>query len=119
MIVIPYKGYPELINSHWGDLAYWAYDQYINRGRGAIYIQKETPGGDENTRENFRYVTYDGEARHLDPGISKIIGEYRPGSEVIIQYIQENAGIRTVRVRAADPGRRPEVVWFTRLTSGI
>ena len=119
MAVIPYKAYPEIITSDWGRLSSWAYDQYLVKGRGALYIQKNASSRWSGMEENYRYIPYDRKGREIEPRIGKIIDDYDPAKEIVVQFIHLDSGIRTIRVSAANRFSRPIRIWFDRLLPGF
>ena len=114
MAVIPYKAYPKIITSDWGRLASWAYDQYLVKGRGAIYIQKNVSSRWGGMKENFRYVPYNRRGKDIEPRIGEIIDDYDPEKEIVVQFIHLDSGIRTIRVSAANRLSQPDRIWFRR-----
>ncbi len=93
----------------WDALAFVAYDWYEKMGRLVVGIeQDETDPG----RARLLAAVYDFQAGKPDSTTAKLLSEYDPNTEIIIQFIDKKSRVRTQRVRTAPGGRHPKRVFF-------
>ena len=93
----------------WETLAFVAYEWYEKMGRLVVGIdQDETdPAG-----AKLLAAVYDFEAGKPDPATAKLLSEYDPDTEIVIQFIDKKSRVRTQRLRTAPGTRYPKRVFF-------
>jgi hypothetical protein len=94
-----------ILNDHWEQIALFAFDHFIKRGRGVVGI--ENKGG----QIRLSYITYDFESTP-HPEAIRFIAEYNPEWEIVIQCFRQDGSLRTMRVKTAPEARHPWRIWW-------
>ncbi len=104
---IPY--YVRNALNDWETLAFVAYDWYEKMGRILVGIDQDDadPAG-----AKLIAVLYEFEAGKPDPVTAKLLAEYDPDTEVIVQFIDKTKHIRTQRLRAGSGAQHPKKIFF-------
>jgi hypothetical protein len=97
-----------LLAHSWDDLCRYAYEQFLNFGRGFIGIDR-TPTNDDYQLMFVRV----GEGSTLDVAIKNSVAAYNPETEMVIHFACAQDQYRTVRLRSQN-GRGPKSVWEER-----
>lgn len=97
-----------IITECWESIAFVAFDGFRRWGRGIVALMEE-----HDSMEQC-YVVYNEE--QPDPHTARLIEEYDPAWEVLVQYLQSNGSAVTLRLRTRPDQRHPWRVWlFSRL----
>ena len=93
----------------WETLAFVAYDWYEKMGRLVVGIDH-----DETDPEGAKLmaVVYEFEAGKPDPLTAKLLAEYDPDTEIIIQFVDKTKHIRTQRLRDGSGAQHPKKIFF-------
>ena len=107
----------KILDSHWEDIAYFAYEGYSAEGRGAVFLERKESARDPlEEKIQMGYAVYDYEAGRPDKESARLIKEYDPKWEIVIQYMQNDGSVRTMRLKTAPGARHPWRIWlFDRL----
>jgi hypothetical protein len=98
--------FDHIMNVYWEQIACYAYDGYREHGRGAVGIKKiAAGGGSEDPEFTLCYILYDYDNQKPNPAAAKLIADYDPSYELVMQYLRQDGSVRTARIRTA-PGRR-------------
>lgn len=95
----------DLLKDAWDKLAIFAYEQFLNHGRGLIGIDRP-PGDDEF---QFFYVTASQDATP-NGKIGALVTKYDPETEIVINYAYAEDLFRTVQMKTSNE-RGPKAVW--------
>jgi len=87
----------------WESIAFVAYEGYLNKGRGVVVLMEE-----QSTLEQS-YVPY--RADNADTRTAKLIAEYDPAWEVLVQYRRPDLATITLRIRTRPDQRHPWRIW--------
>ena len=93
----------------WEQLAFVAYDWYGRLGRHVIGVEKD-PANPDGVR--LLAVQYDYKKRQPDEKVARMLADYDPAWEMILQFVDDLERVRTQRVRTAPEGRHPKRVFF-------
>jgi hypothetical protein len=107
-----------ILGYYWDDIACFAFDGYHNNGRGVVALEKAIKEGDPEERElQMKYVIYDYEAGKPDKTSARLIENYDPNWEIVIQYLREDGSVHTMKIKTAPGASHPWRVWiFDRLS---
>lgn len=98
--------FDHIMKVYWEQIACYAYDGYREHGRGAVGIKKiSAEGAPEDPELTLCYILYDYNNYKPDAAAAKMIADYDPDYELVVQYFREDGSVRTARIRTA-PGRR-------------
>ena len=65
----------------------------------------------------MKYVIYDFKVGRPDKDAARLINDYDPSWEMVIQYLREDGSVHTMRIRTAPGASHPWRVWiFDRLS---
>ena len=105
--------FDQIMNVYWEQIACYAYDGYREHGCGAVGIEKIAAGGDpEDPEFPLCYILYDYNNQKPDPDAAKLIADYDPNYELLVQYLREDGSVRTARIRTAPGRRHPKRISF-------
>jgi hypothetical protein len=101
--------YIDNVLDEWETLAFLAYDWYEKAGRLVVGIEE-----DENNPSGAKMmgILYDFKAGKPDPTTARLLSEYDPDTEILIQFMDKKGDIRTQRVRTGPNARHPKRVYF-------
>ena len=107
----------QVLDNHWEDIACFAYKRYSAEGRGAVFLERKRSAGDPFEEQiQMGYAVYDYEARRPDKESARLIMEYDPKWEIVIQYMSDDESVRTIRFKTTPGARHPWRIWlFDRL----
>jgi hypothetical protein len=101
--------FDQIMNVSWEQIACFAYDGYRAEGRGAVGIEKVYSGADpEDLQFTLCFIVYDYDRQNPDPDAAKMIANYDPNYELVVQYLREDGSVRTARIRPAPGQRHPK-----------
>lgn len=103
------EDFNRLIRDCWESIAFVAFDGFQRMGRGVIALMDDLP------LEQCYSVYREGEA---DPRTARLITEYDPVWEVLVQYIQPEGSAVTLRIRTRSGQRHPWQIWMFDRTEG-
>lgn len=97
-----------IIADCWESIAFVAFDGFRKMGRGVVALMEELDSLEQC------YVVYpEGKP---DPRTARLIEEYDPAWEVLVQYLQPDGAAVTLRIRTRPDQRHPWRIWlFSRL----
>jgi hypothetical protein len=93
-----------LIRDCWESIAFVAFDGYLKMGRGVVALMM-----DDLPLEQCYVVYREGGA---DPRTARLVAEYDPVWEVLIQYVRPEGSAITLRIRTRPDQRHPWQVWM-------
>ena len=107
----------KILESHWEGIAFLAYEGYKAEGRGIVFLErKSSADGSLEEQVQMGYAVYDYEAGRPDKESARLITEYDPKWEIVMQYMRDDRSIRTMRLKTAPGARHPWRIWlFDRL----
>ena len=110
---IPDIDFHKILDNHWEDIACFAYEGYSTKGRGTVFLEKKGNAGSLLEEQiQMGYAIYDYEAGRPDKDSARLIMEYDPKWEVVIQYMQDDGSVRTMRLITAAGARHPWRIWL-------
>jgi len=92
------------VSDCWESIAFIAFDGFHKMGRGVVALMEEQDSLGQS------YVVY-GEDQP-DPRTARLIEEYDPIWEVLVQYVQEDGCPVTLRIRTRPDQRHPWRIWL-------
>jgi hypothetical protein len=96
-----------LVRDFWPDMACQAYDSFAAKGRGVLVIHKIRDAINlEDMKFEFDYTAYDDIAVETDANIARLVREYAPDDEFVVQYQRSENDIHTLLVKTP-PGESP------------
>ena len=95
----------DLIERSWDELCRYAYENFLNCGRGFIGVDR-TPKKDDYL---LMYATV-GPDSTLDTAIKTTVASYDPDTEMVLHFACAQNKFRTVRLKSQNR-RGPESVW--------
>lgn len=95
----------DFLEGSWNNLCHFAYEQFLNHGRGFIGIDREP----DNDDFQLIYATATRDAA-CNGTIKPIVAKYDPKTEVILHFACAQGQYRTVRLKNED-GKGPKSVW--------
>ena len=102
-----------LVRDFWPDIACSAYDSFVEKGRGVLSIFKTRDAINvEDMKFEFSYTAYDDIAADVDDSTARLIREYVPDDELVVQYQRSADDLHTVLVKAPSGENSPEVTDF-------
>lgn len=96
--------FARLIMDCWESIAFVAFEGYLKMGRGVVALMR-----DDVPLEQCYAVYREGEA---DPRTDRLVAEYDPLWEVLVQYVQPEGSVITLRIRTRPDQRHPWQVWM-------
>ena len=93
-----------LIRDCWESISFVAFDGFQKMGRGVVALME-----DQLPLEQSYIVYGEGET---DPRTARLIAEYDPPWEVLVQYMQPEGSVITLRLRTSPDQRHPRQVWM-------
>ena len=107
--------FDRLLEACWEQIALYAFAQYKEAGRGAVLFERH--GLDEdvlNDQVDLGYTVY--EPGRPEALAARMIEEYDPAWEIVLQYLRPDGSVRTARIRTAPGNRHPwRIYLFERL----
>ena len=105
--------FDQIMNVSWEQIACFAYDGFFAEGRGVVGIEKVSSGaGPEDPAFTLCYILYDYDRQKPDPAAAKLIADYDPNYELVVQYLREDGSVRTARIKTAPGQRHPKRISF-------
>jgi hypothetical protein len=105
--------FQEIIAYYWEQIGSFAFDEFRQKGRGVVGIERrESNGSFEEHEFLLSYAVYDLDSGKLEFEIAGMIRTYDPKWEIIIQYTRQEGDVRTIRLHTPEGGRHPWQVWF-------
>ncbi|HHO47301.1 MAG TPA: hypothetical protein ENN06_02415 [Desulfobacteraceae bacterium] len=98
------EDFNRMLRDCWESIAYVAFDGFQKMGRGVVALLKE-----DLPLEHCYIVFREGEP---DQRTARLVAEYDPVWEVLIQYVQPGGSAVTLRIRAGADQRNPWQVWM-------
>lgn len=107
---------PELLDvalAEWDSLAFFAYDQFTRKGRGAVGLERD-PESERRGSLPVRalYAIFPSGSDQPDAKTASLLAAYEPDEEFVVMFVQSTGGIRTLRLRTAPDARSPKLNWF-------
>jgi hypothetical protein len=100
-----------LIRDFWPDIACHAYDGFVEKGRGVLEIQKTRDAINvEDMKFEFSYTAYDDIAADVDADTAKLIREYAPDVELVVQYQRGDDDTHTLLVKTPPGASYPKLI---------
>lgn len=100
----------DFLGESWDNLCHFAYEQFLNHGRGFIGIDC-TPDDDDF---QLIYVAVT-QGAASDDTTKSMVAKYNPKTEIILYFACAQGQYRTVRLKS-EGGRGPESVWTEAMT---
>lgn len=101
--------YVENALNDWETLAFVAYDWYEKMGRLVVGIDQDEA---DPAAAKLMAVVYEFEAGKPDPLTAKLLAEYDPDTEIIIQFVDKRKHIRTQRLQSGSGAQHPKKIFF-------
>jgi hypothetical protein len=93
-----------ILEANWEQLALFAFEKYKENGRGVVFLDRHGQSNDIlYDRVDLGYAVY--EPGQPDPDAARMIEQYDPTWEIVLQYLRPDGRVRTARIRTA-PGQR-------------
>ena len=102
------EGRRDFVGDNWDLLAYFAYEGYLEHGRGVVLIE-----GDENHLEDVRYIPLDalrGELLEI-ARLRQRVKDYNPDQEIICTFIIGAGAFASAHIRPANLAQAPMLVY--------
>lgn len=109
--MIPDELFEQILSEMWDSFAVFSHENFLNSGRGVIFVNLPESATSLDELE-LMYVVYDYEADKPDADVAKMLRNYIPQQEMIIQFLQPTGQVRTVRAKAPDEESQPEQLWL-------
>ena len=103
---------PEYVENalfNWEETAFFAYDCYETIGRIAIGIEKDPDYPEEVI---LTAIQHDYKNGRPDKKTAKMIENYDPENEIIIQFMQEDGKVHTQKIKTAPGEPHPKRIYF-------
>jgi hypothetical protein len=97
-----------VLDRKWPNIALFAYNQFLEHGRGIVVLQHFDAYGQSDT--TMKCVVYP--KAPTDAKTASLLESYDPDSEVLLHHLDEQGRFHTSRVQAATDACRPETLWF-------
>jgi hypothetical protein len=99
-----------LVRNLWPDIASFANDSFVEKGRGVLSIQKTRDAINlEDMKFEFSYTAADDIAAQVDTNTARLIREYVPEGELVVQYQRAADDIHTVLVKEPSGENSPTI----------
>jgi hypothetical protein len=105
---------PELLEAtleNWDTLAFFAYDQFVRSGRGAVGLERLDSDDGVESPVRALYAVFPPSTDQPDRATARILADYDPDQEFVVMYEQSIGGLRTMRLRTAPGARAAKRVW--------
>jgi len=109
--MIPDELFEQILSDMWDSFAIFSHENFLGSGRGVIALNLPSSAASLDELE-VMYAVYNYEAGEPDADVAKILRNYDPKQEMIIQFLQPTGQVRTVRVKAPDEESQPEQLWL-------
>jgi hypothetical protein len=104
----------QALRDHWDQIAFTAYDQFLKAGRGWVLLEQDRES-DEGIR--IGYAVFNGNEPNFDPALVRMVREYDPDREFVLQYMREDRNIRQMRLQAGLSALFPRKAWIIGILS--
>ena len=101
--------YVENALNDWETLAFVAYDWYEKMGRLVVGIDQDEA---DRVGAKLMAVVYELHIKIILTGKAKLLAEYDPDTEIIIQFVDKTKHIRTQRLRDGSGAQHPKKIFF-------
>jgi hypothetical protein len=99
----------QALRDHWDQIAFTAYDQFLKAGRGWVLLEQDRES-DEGIR--IGYAVFNGNEPNFDPALVRMVQEYDPDLELVLQYMRGDREIRQMRLRPGPHSPFPRKSWI-------
>jgi len=99
----------EFINSNWGNICNIVYRNYRDLGRGLLGIKMTINKAQGNREGKMVYGTFKDNSQVGDE-VLKMIAEYNPEEEFIIQYMNSTGKANTICIKSGE-NKTPKEIW--------
>jgi hypothetical protein len=101
----------EIVCHAWEDVARFAYDSFVKKGRGVVKIRKACDAETiEEMEFKMAYIAYDDMAAAVDADAAKLVRGYAPDRELVAQYLHMDGGLRTFLVETPPGEKQPNII---------
>lgn len=97
------------LKDQWDQIAFTACDQVLKAGRGWVFLEQDREAGGEI---RIGYAVFNGNEPNFDPALVRMVRDYDPDQEFVLQYMREDRSIRQMRLKAAPGVRIPRIAWI-------
>ena len=115
--MIPDELFEQILSDMWDNFAIFSHENFLTSGRGVIALNLPSSA---NTLDELEvmYAVYDYKAGEPEADIAKMLRNYNPKQEMIIQFLQPTGQVRTVRAKAPNQESAPEQLWLEQSAFG-
>ena len=96
------------LDDYWDQIAFIAYDHFLKIGRGWVFLEQDREADGEI---RIGYAVFNGNEPNFDPALVRMVREYDPDWEFVLQYMREDRTIRHMRLRAGPKLLFPRRAW--------
>jgi hypothetical protein len=98
------EDFERILEASWEQLALFAFAKHRENGRGVVLLDRHGLNDDIlYDQVDLGYAVY--EPGQHDPDTARMIEQYDPAWEIVLQYLRPDGRARTARIRTA-PGKR-------------
>ena len=97
------------LDDYWDHIAFTAYEHFLKVGRGWVFLEQDRAAGGEI---QIGYAFFNGNEPNFDPALVRMVREYDPDWEFVLQYMREDRTIRQMRLRAGPKLLFPRRAWI-------
>ena len=115
--MIPDELFEQILSEMWDNFAVFSHENFLTSGRGVIALNLPSSAASLDELE-VMYVVYDYKAGEPEGDVAKMLRNYNPKQEMIIQFLQPTGQVRTVRAKAPDEESQPEQLWLEQSAFG-
>ncbi len=98
----------EIVRHAWQDIARFAYDSFVKKGRGVVRIRKAVAA--EAIEDMEFKMAYDDTAAAADAEAAELVRGYAPARELVAQYLHMDGGLRTFVLKTPPGEKQPDIV---------
>ncbi len=101
----------EIVRHAWEDVARFAYDSFVKKGRGVVRIRKAVAAETiEEMEFKMAYSACDDTASAAGAEAANLVRGYAPAREIVAQYLHMDGGLRTFVVKTPPGEKQPNII---------
>jgi hypothetical protein len=97
------------LDDYWDHISFIAYDHFLKIGRGWVFLEQNREADGEI---RIGYAVFNGNESNFDPALVRMVREYDPDREFVLQYMREDRSIRQMRLKAGPTALFPRRAWI-------
>ena len=104
MEVISDQRFDSLLKSGWDQVCYVGYGGFMDNGPGVVAVAIIEG-------EFTAMYTHPGEGNLVDASVLKMVNEYDPKTQVIVQYLSQPNRVKTIKLEMGSSKDSPYTIW--------